>query len=87
MSCRVFSSITGLYPFYVSGSHVVLINNLSSYCQLSHVVTMLISDKIDIETRNIDKEGRFIMPSRRYKNYECVHIYKQSPKTHEEKTD
>ena len=38
-------------------------------------VTMLISDKIDFKTRNIiiDKEGLFIRPSGRYKNYECVY--------------
>ena len=38
-------------------------------------VTMLISDKIDFKTRNIiiDKEGLFITPSGRYKNYECVY--------------
>ena len=36
---------------------------------------MLISDKIDFKTRNIiiDKEGLFIRPSGRYKNYECVY--------------
>ena len=35
----------------------------------------MLSDKIDFKVRNIivDKEGHFIMPSGRYKNYECVH--------------